>query len=280
MITINGENFEPTKFPNGEIGFEFNNGTPLVNIIWSYEGDHELLHLKIISDYCSVSPILTIEYLPYSRMDRVKGNWVFTLKSVIDLINSMNFSYVKVAEPHSDVCMALLNNSQPFYPTNLIFDKVCEKIEFEKGKDCIVFPDAGAEKRYSGMYPGHRYMVGFKRRDFQTGKITEFSLLDPTDNKSMPQAAPVRKRKAIIVDDLCSYGGTFLATAEALEWNYGIVDTTLLVAHLESKVHDGKMILNDLIKNIYATKSIYNPVNVWGLRPHPKIHIYGREDWE
>lgn len=273
MITIqrgNGsEVFDPVKFPNGEIGFElYAHGN--ATVYWQYEGDHELVHLKMIRDHIS-GGILVIDYLPYSRMDRIKGEWAFTLKTVADMINSMDWGYVDIAEPHSDVSIALINNSRPFYPTRLIFDRVCEEIGFEKGKDYIVFPDAGAEKRYADMYTGHKYMVGYKKRDFDTGKITSFNLMD-----SLGFNEGAAGSKAIIVDDLCSYGGTFLATAEALERSYGIVDTTLLVAHLESKVHDGEMILSDLIKNVYATKSIYNPVNVWALRKHPKIHIY---DW-
>lgn len=270
MITVNGAKFEPTKFPNGEIGFEISDQG--IDVKWAYEGDHELVYIKMLADRC-VPSTLDIQYLPYSRMDRTKGDWAFTLKSVCEMINECGFYWVEVAEPHSDVSMALLDNAEAYYPTREIFDTVCEEIGFEKGRDYIVFPDAGAEKRYGGMYTGHRYMVGFKRRAWQSGEITHFDLMDPTRSQIVTHP---KETKALIIDDLCSKGGTFLATAETLKRDYAIVDTTLLVAHLETSVHRGEMINSGLIQNIYATNSIYHPKDVNALRPHPKIHIY---DW-
>lgn len=258
---------EIVNFPNGEIGFNVIKEHTSV-IKWRYEGDHELLHLKMLADHLTRGAILQCEYLPYSRMDRVHGNWAFTLKTVCDLINSCNFSTVWVAEPHSDVCMALLDRVKAYYPTNIHFDNVCKDIGFVKGEDYIVFPDAGAEKRYSDWYKGHKIMIGYKTRDFQTGKITEFRLNDTTPG------GPPRNPKVIIIDDLCSKGGTFLATGEALRDDYGVTDVTLLVAHLETAVHQGDMLDSDVVKRIYATKSLYNPVDVNALKPHPKIHIY------
>lgn len=266
MIKINGTEFAPTKFPNGEIGFELD-VDECVNIDWFYQDDNELLQLAFIANQCFPGG-LNIHYLPYSRMDRIKGNWAFTLKTVCNMINDMNWSYVNVAEPHSDVCIALLNNARAYYPTRHQFDHVCEDIGFEKGVDVIVFPDAGAEKRYASMYPGHKTMVGFKRRDFDTGKIQSFNLVNNTDGKIDHSC------KAIIIDDLCSYGGTFLATAETLDRDYGILEATLLVAHLETSVHGGDMITNPIINRIYATKSIYKPLDRWAFQPHPKIKIY------
>ncbi len=266
MILINGEKFEPVRFPNGEIGFEIEDKG--IDISWSYEGDHELVYIKMLADRCSPS-VLDIRYMPYSRMDRVKGDWALTLKSVSNLINDCGFYWVRVAEPHSDVCMALLDNAEAYYPTKIHFDTVMLETGFVKGSDYLIFPDAGAEKRYASWYDGHRYMVGYKNRNFETGKINSFKLIDQTGRSPM-----LAERKAIIIDDLCSYGGTFEATAEAVADGYGILDVTLLVAHLETSVHKGKMIDNPIIKNIYATNSIYHPKDLNALKPHPKIHLY------
>lgn len=266
MFFLNGKKLEFTKFPNKEIGLDQDNRMT-ANLRWRYEGDHEIFQLKVIADHFNAT-ILTCEYLPYSRMDRVKGNWAFSLKSLAEIINSCDFAHVNIAEPHSDVCLALIDNAQAYYPTREHFSEVAKDIGYIQGKDVLVFPDAGAEKRYAGMYDNHRYFVGYKERDFNTGKIKRFNLIDVTGGEGNGS-----HRKAIIIDDLCSYGGTFAATAEALRRDFGIIDTYLLVAHLETNVHSGDMISNSLIKKIYATDSIYKPLDVYALRPHPKIHL-------
>lgn len=271
MITVNGKEIDWTKFPNGEIGFQINSDI-CANVDWTYQGDHELVQLAMIANQCFAGG-LNIRYMPYSRMDRVKGDWAFTLKTVIKMINSMEWSYIDIAEPHSDVCVALFDfiyNARPYYPTALHFDQVCKDIGFIKGQDYIVFPDAGAEKRYGGMYEGQRTLVGVKSRNFETGKITAFNLYSADDSISV-MSSP---RKAIIIDDLCSKGGTFLATAEALRDDHMITDVTLLVAHLETAVHQGAMLDSDVIKRVYATRSQYFPHDVHALRPHPKLNFY------
>jgi ribose-phosphate pyrophosphokinase len=264
MITVNGMNVDWTKFPNGEIGLDLRGDS--AHLTWSYQGDHEIFQLGILANQFVISS-LDIKYLPYSRMDRVKGDWAFTLKNVCKAINDCKFMRVDVAEPHSDVSMALLNDAEAYYPTALYFDQVCKNIGFVKGTDYLVFPDAGAEKRYSGMYPGHRYLVGTKLRNFDTGKIEAFRLVQVTN-------PGFEANQAIIIDDLCSYGGTFLATANELERGFGIKDVTLLVAHLETSVHRGHLLDSDVVKRIYATRSIYHPTDVNALRPHEKIKLY------
>lgn len=273
MIFLNGQRFDPTVFPNGEIGFQLETDAA-VNILWRYDGDEEIVHLKMIADHFAYAGTrLIIEYLPYSRMDRVKGDWGFSLRSVCDILNSCNFGHIWVAEPHSDVCMALLRNATPYYPTALQVHDVIRATFFHVDEDYLVFPDAGAEKRYGddfAPYVRHR-MTGFKSRDYDTGKIKRFGLVNHSDPGG-EQALPVG-RKAIIVDDLCSYGGTFLATAETLRDQYGIENVTLLVAHLENSVLDGKLIGSDLITSIWATNSIFRgyPNASFG-----KIHLYER----
>lgn len=274
-ITLNGYPLDSTNFPNGEVGFEVGNRS--ANVRWKYAGDHELLHLKMLADH--IVPIsqsnLVIDYLPYSRMDRVRDNWVFTLRTVCDLINSMGWGHVWVAEPHSDVCMGLLRNATAWYPTHRNFWRVMQDISFEPKKDYIIFPDAGAEKRYADMYKGFKTMVGLKKRDFQTGQIERFHLVNYEDIGAEGMMETVG-RKAIIVDDLCSYGGTFMATADRVKM-LGIDDITLLVAHLEQSVYEGQMLRPESpITRVYATDSIHPDPEHKGRWPggHLKVNLY------
>ena len=65
-----------------------------------------------------------------------------------------------------------------------------------------------------------------------------------------------KDKNILIVDDICSRGGTFYYSAKALK-EYGVGDIYLYVSHLENSVHDGDMIKSGLIKKVFSTNSIY-----------------------
>ena len=62
-------------------------------------------------------------------------------------------------------------------------------------------------------------------------------------------------KKILIVDDICSYGGTFLQAAKALK-KKGVENIDLYVTHCERSVYKGEMLYSGLIDNIYTTNSI------------------------
>jgi ribose-phosphate pyrophosphokinase len=69
--------------------------------------------------------------------------------------------------------------------------------------------------------------------------------------------------KVLMVDDLCSRGGTFITAAKVLRPVFSHV--YLVVAHLENTVHAGPLL--DEIDGIFASDSIYTGPG------DPKIHI-------
>jgi ribose-phosphate pyrophosphokinase len=114
--------------------------------------------------------------MPYSRMDRRMGTDVFTLKYACDFINSLGFTQIYVHESHSDVAVALLNNYIAFEDGVHLFELVSKEIEFDKEKDYVFFPDAGAQKRYSKLDVPNQ-LVGFKKRNVETGKIDSLQVV-------------------------------------------------------------------------------------------------------
>jgi ribose-phosphate pyrophosphokinase len=218
MIKLNSQLIEFKSFPNGEALIDGEQLSKIVlppiglnNLIsFKYENDGDLFKLFLIKSYLDdqhAKTDLVITYMPYSRMDRVEGNSVFTLKYATNFINTMNFNTISVVEPHSDVTMALLNRSKAIYPTILMLDEVLEKITFDKERDYLCFPDQGAQKRYGKKRGDYRQLVGFKERNFGTGKIEKLKMIGDVEGKNF---------KVLIVDDLCSYGNTFFRSAKAL----------------------------------------------------------------
>jgi ribose-phosphate pyrophosphokinase len=272
MIKLNGKEVKFETFPNGESRFDhkelFVTGKN-EKILFKYENDGDLIKLMLLKNYLDDMLInnvtLFITYMPYSRMDRSEENSPFTLKYISNFIKGLNFMYTVVAEPHSDVTPALLDKVVSKYINFNLVEQVKELVGFNEDEDYIVFPDAGAGKRYSKM-KAKNVLVGHKHRDFQTGEIKSLDLVGDFNTAC---------KKAIIVDDLSSYGGTFVKTAEALR-KEGCEEIYLLVAHAENSIFKGKLF--DNITKVFTTDSILTEHNYpYNRKFENQLHIFNIE---
>ena len=150
-----------------------------------------------------------IPYIPGGRQDRVSNQGeAFTLQVYADLINAQNYKNVFTVDPHSDVTTALINNCQ-VQSLNTIIRAVLN------GYDTIIIPDAGASKKiYSYylknmLYDHIKIVQAVKTRDTVTGKLSGFKVLC--------EPGELNDRSAIILDDICDGGGTFLGLAAELD---------------------------------------------------------------
>ena len=263
MIKLNGKEVNFTKFSNNEVKLVLSKDEVICNghntVDFIYEDDSNLIQLYILKQYLSQFNVkgvdLYIQYMPYSRMDRSENGVAFTLKYISDLINSMNFENVFIIEPHSDVCLATINNSKAIYITPNIVNNIVDRVGFSKEDDFLFFPDAGAMKRYSKMFPKYRYLVGFKSRDFDSGDIDKLEILGNIKSDS----------KIIIVDDLCSGGRTFKMSAEKLK-EVGCGNIYLVVAHCENAIFDYGFLDDTNIEMVFTTDSIIKK------QTHPKVN--------
>lgn len=262
MIKLNGVQLTEKTFPNGESlidgGEIFRVRDEWNHILFKYESDADLIKLMLVKNHLDESYQscdLEITYMPYSRMDRVEGDSVFTLKYICEFINQLNFRVVYVHEAHSDVTAALLNNVKVLNTTRELLTDIKRKIGFDWEKDYIFYPDSGAAKRY-GSLSERNELIGFKKRDFATGNISSLQVIGEMEPG----------RKVIIVDDLSSRGGTFMYAASELK-KIGAGDIYLVVAHCEYTIFDGHIPESDLIKKVYTTDSIISESK------HQKVEI-------
>ena len=263
MIRINENILNVGMFPNRErylnkkeIKHLVNLNKSLIKITFNYENDSDFIHLMFIKAgldrfYPKMQKILYISYMPYSRMDRENNIYLFTLKYVSTFINNLNFDEIIVEEPHSDVCLALLNNCRAIYFTKDYLDKVIKILNFDKKTDYLFFPDAGAQKRYSDL-TGFNTLVGYKERDIETGNIIKYDIMGDTKH--------YKNKKIIILDDLCSKGGTFMLAAKELK-KKGVGDIYLFVGHTEENIFNGSLLTSDLIKRVITSDSMVKMVN-------------------
>ncbi|SHH34105.1 ribose-phosphate pyrophosphokinase [Clostridium grantii] len=263
MIYLNGEKLNIIKFPNGESLISSENlkvkANQLNNIKLKFENDEDITHLVFLKNHLDEEKSkcnLEIAYMPYSRMDRTEGMRVFTLKYLCKLINSLEFEEVLVYEPHSEVCMALLDRVRFIDMSKVLTEELMKKLNISEENLYIVYPDAGAAKRYGKQIEYDKVLTASKERDFKTGFIKKLEINGVIESQ---------KFKAIIVDDLCSQGGTFMLTASKLK-EMGATEIFLVVTHCEDTIFKGDILKTDLIKKVYTTNSILS-------KDHEKIEI-------
>lgn len=243
-------------FPDGTLAIKLPM-RKVLEIEWYYEYDAEMFALMCIRKHYANQRIpLFLPYVPNARMDRVKNSEdVFTLKYFCDFINSLDFCSVEVLDVHSNVATALLNNVVVKSPKDFI-----EKAIADSKADIVFFPDEGAMKRYSDMID-KPYAFGIKKRNWEDGKILGLEIM----NKEL-----IKDKNVLIIDDICSKGGTAYHSATALK-EAGAKSVNLYITHCEATIFQGELVKSDIIDGIYTTDSIFKPG--WA-ESYDKINVY------
>ena len=255
------EVIEQNHFPDGTLHINMPpNYFDYDTIVWNYENDAELFTLICVKGHFEDLPVmLDMPYIPHARMDRVqKLEDVFTLKYFCKVINDLHFEKVIVRDAHSNVSLALLDRVMDLDPIGEIKETIDRVGYYEKEEPILFFPDEGAMKRYSSEL-NLPYAFGIKKRDWSTGKILGLQLMN---------GELVKDKSVLIVDDICSRGGTFYHAANALK-EAGAKNIYLYITHAEHTMVEGDMYNQDVVKKIFTTDSIFKPE--WDIRRKVEI---------
>lgn len=196
-----------------------------VKITWNWEGNEsELIWLNqlicLLNQMGSSITELCIPYLPYARQDKEVGNdKTFSRFIFFELLLTEHVGKITTMDIHSgsDKVMEL----KPF-------KYILQAVQLSKAT-VIVFPDAGAHKRYAywlEQFPQLSFVVLDKVRNQLTGKIEGLKI-----NEELTTYTDFCSVHMLIVDDLSDYGGTFKKAAEYLRWEYAPIDISLYVTH-------------------------------------------------
>lgn len=252
MIKCNGKPVEVNHFPDGTLLVK-EDVTALeeVTLTWLFENNEELVALYFLTKHIRSKGIwnitLQLPYIPNARQDRVKKpEDIFTLKYFAELINSLEFKKVVVLDPHSYVSEALFDRLEIRTPKAYV-EQVLERLTEGGAENIMMFyPDEGAMKRYANMFD-KPYAFGIKKRDWSSGEILGLEVSG--------QAELVKGSCVLIVDDICSKGGTFYYSAKALK-ELGAKEVYLYVSHCENSIFQGEILKSDVIQRVYTTDSI------------------------
>ena len=251
MIRYNGKPVELNHFPDGTLLLKETVDEPEeVVISWNFETNEEMVALYFLVKHFRAQGVkqlvLDLPYIPNARQDRVKTpEDVFTLKYFAEFINSLGFDEVIVLDPHSYVSEALFDNLRIETPEEYV-GYVIERMGGTENL-LLFFPDEGAMKRYSAMFD-LPYVFGIKKRDWTTGEILGLDVAGRTEL--------IAGSKILIIDDICSKGGTFFHSAKALK-ALGAGEISLYISHCESSIFEGELLTTDWISRVYTTDSIF-----------------------
>jgi ribose-phosphate pyrophosphokinase len=268
MIRVENVVIQPGNFPDGTLLLKISDKVIYqcederdIIIDWLYENDEELFTLICVKRYIdekfyNVAIHLNMPYIPHARMDRVKNDEdVFTLKYFCEVINSLNFTTVWVCDAHSNVSLALLNNVKEEPIKSFISEAIARS-----DAEALFFPDEGAMKRYSDYFQ-MPYAFGMKARDWETGKIVGYDIVHSNN---------IDGKNVLIVDDICSRGGTFYHAAKTLK-EAGAKNIYLYITHCENTILVGELLTSGLIEKVYTTNSIFT-------KEHEMIEVFNYEN--
>jgi ribose-phosphate pyrophosphokinase len=192
------------------------------------------------------APGLILPFVPGARQDRLNdaGDFLFTAKSVAREINMRGFPRVTIIDPHSEVIAGLIDRCHVVHAHECIDVEAAHMPPYA----AVISPDAGAEKRAGAVAKklGIPMFHAWKTRDVATGAITGFGL-EPIGEMRSP--------RALIVDDICDGGRTFVGLAAVLKERGIIAD--LYVTH--GIFSQGTALLLEHYQRVYCTDSLDLP---------------------
>lgn len=244
MITLNGKKVEFQTFPNKETRLDLDKSLlrEVNKVIWKFEanGDiFELLQFDAVMTQMCEDYNLYISYMPYSRMDRIEQeNTAYSLEIMACIINMLSSVHnIYIFDPHSPKTLDLLTYEGTLnaHCTKELDFSLAKHVLDETADKWIVFPDAGAAKRYN-MDDYENVIICEKKRDFKTGQILGIS----AHIKKQEGTASVDS-DLYIIDDICSKGGTFIGCLDAISNDLNLTprNKTLIVSHLEKMAFEG-----------------------------------------
>lgn len=264
MIYVEGFKLNYGWFPDGTPGLTNLNGvfeileeldranksyfTNTLYLTWIYNNSAEQVIIDMITRHIKdlgFKVVLYMPYIPNARMDRKKNAFteVYTLKYFAQWLNSLEFEYVCVLDPHSPASFMI--DRVRLLDVKIFHQEVLDEVK----PDFIVFPDKGAAERYRDSIPGYKIFYGEKVRNWKTGKIEGLDIINP----SCIPASQYRGKRVLVIDDICSRGGTFVHTANELK-KMGFGDLYLAVTHCEKTIELGDV--GKLYKRVYTTDSM------------------------
>lgn len=227
MIVINRKNIEIIEYPNGEIGIKnlsvFDNDER-INIKWNVENLFKEIFILQLIQYRFKNKkklYLYTDYLPFSREDKIINDQLPTYEILYkDLLN--NFSKIVTIDNHSIKNDSIIESQRERWINELLYRKIFLDFVHQDKRFLTVFPDESSFERYKNIVfrlndegeidqTNTFYAIFKKERNDYNGKINKMSIKEINSFKDK------KPFNLLIIDDICSFGGTFVNSVKMLK---------------------------------------------------------------
>lgn len=270
-----------------------------LDLFYYYTSPDDFIDLKTVTDLLAQNRLKTtlfIAYMPNARMDRIKSPLEsYSLKSFTQYLKTLKVENIFVFDPHSSATNNLLE--QDTYLGEMISNDLLKNVleahvekTFNNTNFYLAFPDEGSQKRYMDTINYCSFkdrvlgvFVGSKARDWKTGEIKRVDVNIVNGEWIIDKE---EDHNVLIIDDICSKGGTFKYFIEAMNKEYGAnINYYLYVSHMEPAILDGDLLNEDkpMVKNVLTTNSLshhilYENDRYKSLKNNPLIKIESLEE--
>lgn len=217
-----------------------------------------------------------IPYLGYQRQDHVfRDGEVVSLEVMIRFLESLKVDKVISIDLHSIKIPELFTipvthlSALPLFAERInskAFNALVSDNPEEYLKNTIlVSPDMGGLRRIEQMserLKGLPWIATVKDRDLRTGNITIKKFEGPLSQADLPG------KRALIVDDMISSGGTVVQSTQLLKDN-GVVSCDVFATHAIFSEEAPELLQESSIDRVYVTDSVFIPEEKF----FPKLHV-------
>ena len=226
-------------------------GIEAVWVLCHGKGTHNVMEALQASDILRRNGVETVNlYMPYfyySRQDRATTpESSFALRIFCDILRTANFSAIYTHDLHSSVAQEFDMGVVNELPSKFLWD-VWSRGDY----DYIIAPDRGATIKIELVcemagIPSEAILTATKVRDPATGKLGSPSMAEHS-------LSLLTSSKALIFDDICDGGYTFIQLGEYLQYNCNC-ELDLAVTH--GIFNKGINSLSRIFGDIYTTDSM------------------------
>lgn len=222
---------EVWEFPGGEVGVKlkvYDNRSRFTVSYTAPKTDNVLVLLNILDALKNQGVekhniVLVMPYLPYARQDRACNQGEsFALDVFLKVLSTGHFGELIVYDLHSQVSSSLIHKYMRGVTLTHVeqADLLSDQIE---GFNYIVAPDKGAEKKAKVVSE----LLDIPLIQMYKARVDGQVIY--SENKA--QLSSSYKGNALVVDDICDGGATFLALAKALKYHNPDLELSLYVTH-------------------------------------------------
>jgi len=219
----------------------------------STPGDVNYMELFFIANALQKGGIRSINavipYLGYQRQDHVfREGEAVSLEVIVKTLESVGIDRVIAIDLHSIKIPEGFHIPVSHLSALTLFSEVIKKRQWNTSDFVLVSPDSGGIRRIKLIAEmlGMPYVVIEKERDLAGGTVEAVGL-----------QGELRKR-AIIVDDMISSGGTLIKAAALLKKN-GVEDIVVFATHPIFSNDAAKNLQNSEISQVFVTDSVFIP---------------------